>query len=123
MIVVYDSLTGNVERFVSKLGFPSIKITKGLKIEEPFVLITYTIGFGQVPSTVMDFLYENGDYLKAVAGSGNMNWGNYFCGAADVISQKFNIPVIHKFELSGTNKDVEKVQQEVKNIVKCSKLH
>lgn len=117
MLVVYDSLTGNVQKFVNKLNVPTIRITEGLRVTEPFILITYTIGFGQVPNTVVNFLNDNSSNLIAVAGSGNMNWGAHFCGAVDIIAKKYNVPIILKFELSGTSKDVEKFMQEVKRIV------
>ncbi|MNH66476.1 putative NrdI-like protein [compost metagenome] len=119
LIVVYDSLTGNVQRFVSKLDLPSVKITSGLSVDEPFILVTYTIGFGEIPKTINEFLNSgyHAHYLKGVAGSGNMVWGDKYCGAAVAISKIFNVPLIHKFELSGTQKDIEKFQQEVNKIV------
>lgn len=118
LIVVYDSLTGNVERFIRKLnGLECIKISEDLEIKEPFVLLTYTIGFGEVPKSVSRFLTTNNQYLKGVAGSGNMNWGAFYCGAAERVSNKYNVPLIYKFELSGTPEDVEQFTQEVKSIV------
>ncbi|MFB5758925.1 class Ib ribonucleoside-diphosphate reductase assembly flavoprotein NrdI [Paenibacillus medicaginis] len=117
MLVVYDSLTGNIQRFVNKLDFKKVKIHNNLLIDDPFVLITYTIGFGEVPENVRDFLLSNHKHLKGVAASGNRNWGAYFCKAADLLSAQYNVPVIHKFELSGTKKDIDIFTQEVNNIV------
>ncbi|WP_431785926.1 class Ib ribonucleoside-diphosphate reductase assembly flavoprotein NrdI [Paenibacillus lactis] len=119
MLIVYDSLTGNVQKFVNKINMKNIKLTDSLIIDEPFILITYTIGFGEVPVSVKRFL-ESGyhrNYLKGVAGSGNKNWGSRFCKAAHTISQEYGVPLIHTFELSGTENDIEKFLQEVKNIV------
>lgn len=117
VLVVYDSMTGNVQRFVNKLDkFNSIKIRDDLFIDEPFVLITYTTGFGQVPDSVAKFLNQNYTNLKAVAASGNKNWGSYFANSGDVISKTFNVPLILKFEMSGTSEDANKFMQEVKRI-------
>lgn len=107
MLVVWSSKTGNVKRFISKLGIKNIELQDYLIINEPFVIITYTTGFGLVPQKVIDFLENNHFYLRGVASSGNRNWHNNFALAADKISQKYGVPIIHKFELSGTNKDVE----------------
>nr|WP_245864492.1 class Ib ribonucleoside-diphosphate reductase assembly flavoprotein NrdI [Paenibacillus donghaensis] len=95
----------------------SIKITPDLIVHEPFVLITYTTGFGEVPKSVDRFLSLNNKNIKGVIGSGNMNWGKFFCGAAETISKQYEVPLLHKFELSGNKKDVEKIKQEALNIV------
>ncbi|MFS1518641.1 class Ib ribonucleoside-diphosphate reductase assembly flavoprotein NrdI [Bacillus sp. SCS-151] len=119
MLIVYDTLTGNVERFVSKLiEINCIKIKKNMSIKEPFILVTYTTGFGQIPESTVDFLKHNHKWLKGVASSGNLNWGKYFGNAAKLISDKFNVPLILKFELSGTEQDIDKFIQEVNRIEK-----
>ncbi|OME55576.1 ribonucleotide reductase assembly protein NrdI [Paenibacillus odorifer] len=117
LLIIYDSLTGNVQRFIEKLDMRSIKITPELFIDEPFVLITYTIGFGEVPKSIKRFLESNHRYLRGTIGSGNRNWGKFYCGAAETISMQYDVPLLHKFELSGNVNDVEKIKQEVLNIV------
>lgn len=107
MLVVYDSRTGNVERFVRKLGMPALRLQENTTVDEPYVLVTYTTGYGQVPDKVVSFLNRNGRYLRGVAASGNRNWGNSFAGSADRISGEFSVPVVGKFELSGTGRDVQ----------------
>jgi len=117
VLIVYDSLTGNVERFIKKLGdVQSIKIEDGLIVDEKFILITYTIGFGEVPPTVEDFLWDNHENLIGVAASGNKIWGDNFTKSSEIISEEWNVPIIHRFELSGTKKDVEYFLQEAKRI-------
>lgn len=113
MLIVYDSLTGNVRRFIEKLEYKSMKIHDNLIINEPYILVTYTIGFGEIPQSTTSFLANNYKYLMGVASSGNMNWGSNFAKAADKIAELHNVPVIMKFELAGTDKDVEKIKQEV----------
>lgn len=119
MLIVYASKTGKVKSFINKLGMRAVEIQDGLKVQEPFVLITYTIGFGQVPEEVQSFLKGNHTYLRAVISSGNRNWGSNFGKAADIISQSYrladgsNVPLLHKFEMAGTNKDVEIVRNRI----------
>lgn len=113
MLIAYVSRTGNVKKFVSKLGLPAVRIDESTTVEEPFVLITYTTGFGQVPPAVDAFLKKNRTYLRGVSASGNRNWGQSFAGSADTLSQRYEVPVICKFELSGTSRDVEQFMREV----------
>lgn len=53
MLITYESMTGNVRRFVRKLEqktkIKTMEITEDLKVNEPFIHITYTIKFGQIP--------------------------------------------------------------------------
>lgn len=116
MLIVYDSLTGNTRRFIKKLHMLSIQLEESMNINEEFVLITYTTGFGNVPLKVERFLENNYEYLKGVSASGNRNWGDSFCASAESISRKYKVPIISKFELSGTNKDVENFKEGVKNL-------
>lgn len=116
MIIAYDSKTGNVQKFVNKLNMRSIKITEDLILNEKFILITYTTGFGQVPDKVMKFLKNNYHNMVAVAASGNLNWGDNYCKSADIISELYGVPVLYKFELQGTDKDVENFKKRVMEI-------
>ncbi|MGR3287980.1 class Ib ribonucleoside-diphosphate reductase assembly flavoprotein NrdI [Bacillus sonorensis] len=111
MLIAYYSLAGNVRRFVSKTGLPAVEIKSDLMLTEPFVLVTGTYGFGQVASTVWEFLADNGDLMTGVAASGNKNWGSNFAKAADLIAEEYGVPIVHKFELSGTTEDVAKVRE------------
>ncbi|SDT13718.1 protein involved in ribonucleotide reduction [Paenibacillaceae bacterium GAS479] len=113
MLIAYTSRTGNVRKFVSKLGYPAVQINESTTVEEPFVLVTYTTGFGEVPPAVDAFLEKNRDYLRGVSASGNRNWGTCFAGSADKVSERYEVPVVCKFELSGTTRDVEQFMREV----------
>lgn len=113
MLIAYDSRTGNVKRFVSKLNMPAVKIEEEMTVDEPFVLVTYTTGFGQAPEKTLSFLKRNSEKLIGVCASGNRNWGEGFARSADRISDMYGVPVLAKFELAGTSKDVEKFVQEV----------
>lgn len=117
MLVVFDSKTGNVKRFVNKLNMNVMQITDDLLIDEPFVLITYTTGVGQVPEATQRFLERNSHHMQAVAVSGNTNWGMRYGLAGDQIAEQYEVPLMMKFELSGMKKDVERFIQEVDHIV------
>jgi protein involved in ribonucleotide reduction len=111
--VYYDSLTGNVRRFVERLPFEAVSIAEVEEVSSPFILVTYTTGFGNVPTSTAEFLRKHGDKLIGVASSGNRNWGNNFGKAADKIAQQYNVPILLKFELSGTNDDIKTLTERV----------
>lgn len=113
MLIVYDSKTGNVKRFVGKLNMPAVSLDTDMTIDEPFVLVTYTTGFGQAPEKTLSFLKRNHARMLGVSASGNRNWGEGFARSADRIAAMYRVPVLSKFELSGTAKDVERFMQEV----------
>ena len=94
MLVAYDSMTGNVKRFIHKLNMPAV----------------------QIGERVLEFLERNNEKLKGVSASGNRNWGDMFGASADKISAKYEVPIVSKFELSGTNNDVEYFKERVREI-------
>lgn len=114
MIIVYASKTGNVKRFINKLE-TNVKAHNVKDIDvvnEPFVLVTYTSGFGKVPKEVVSFLELNHKYLIGVASSGNKNWGliemgGTYAKSGDVISEMYSVPLLHKFENSGFPSDMK----------------
>uniref|UniRef100_A0AB39C7D4 Ribonucleotide reductase n=1 Tax=Bacillus phage KoopaTroopa TaxID=3234046 RepID=A0AB39C7D4_9CAUD len=117
-IVVFDSFTGNVKRFIEKTGLKAVQIKEGLIVREPFVLVTYTTGFGKVSESTAKFL-NRGNFMnmKAVASSGNMNWGiDLFAKSGDIISQKYNVPLLLKFENDGMKSDVEEFLHKMKGL-------
>ncbi|MCS4486411.1 class Ib ribonucleoside-diphosphate reductase assembly flavoprotein NrdI [Staphylococcus americanisciuri] len=119
MKVVFYSFTGNVRRFLKRTELEDLyEITEANasdKVEEPFILVTGTIGFGEVPAPVEQFLKTNQAGLKGVAASGNRNWGNNFAKAGVIISQAYDVPLLMKFELHGTLKDTMEFKEKVVN--------
>lgn len=114
MLIVFASRTGNVRRLVSNIQrYEVCHISEYDKTLGAYVLITYTTGFGEVPAEVQKFLDENAENMKAVIASGNRNWGRAFCRSADTISRKYNVPVLHKFEMAGSERDVEIIEERV----------
>jgi nrdI protein len=122
MFVYYDSKTGNVQRFIDKIKkerpeWSFVKISGDMEILENGHLVTFTTNFGEIPDTTEKFLKNenNRKYIKSVSSSGNMNWGTLFGKAADNIEEKYGIPVLMKFELSGTHVQVEYFINSIEN--------
>ena len=117
MKVVYFSFSGNVRRFIKRSELTDVmEITKDNckdVINEPYILVTGTIGFGEVPQEVQSFLEVNHLNLRAVAASGNRNWGQNFAKAGRTIYESYNVPLLMKFEVQGTNKDVIEFKNKV----------
>ncbi len=114
IFVYYDSKTGNVQRFIDKVRkerpeWSYIKIDDSMEIENEGHLVTYTTNFGEVSSVTTEFLKKgnNSSCIKSVSSSGNMNWGTMYAVAADKINDEYGIPVLMKFELSGTSLQVK----------------
>ncbi|WP_436855082.1 class Ib ribonucleoside-diphosphate reductase assembly flavoprotein NrdI [Staphylococcus caeli] len=117
MKVVYYSFSGNVRRFINKTELADVmEITQNNcaeKIDVPFILVTGTIGFGEVPQPVQSFLDVNHDLLRGVAASGNRNWGQNFAKAGRSISEKYQVPLLMKFEVQGTQSDISEFKDKV----------
>jgi protein involved in ribonucleotide reduction len=127
LIVYFSSTTRNTDRFVRKLGRPAARIPlrrqdPALTVDEPFVLICPTYGGGAsitgadsrpVPKQVIRFLNDpsNRALLRGVIASGNLNFGEDFCRAGDVIAAKCGVPYLYRFELMGTPTDVARVNE------------
>lgn len=116
MLIIYDTRTGSTRSFVKDCGFTNVKrISKDLIVEEPFVLVTYTTTLridgvkqnGLPPTSTMEFLKHNGEYLVGVAASGDRNWGKEnFAKSADYICERYNnAKLICKFQKRGTERD------------------
>jgi len=117
MLIVFYSETGNTEEFIEKTGLSSMEIITGSEeIDEQFVIVTPTIADGDVPDVVMDFLEDNKENVVAVAAGGSMAWEETYCLAADRISEKFNVPILLKFEDEGTDEDVAAFVAAVANL-------
>ena len=115
MKVVYASRTGNVETMIGKLGIEAEKIETGDElVDEPFILITYTDGYGEVPFEVTAFLGNNAANLKGVIASGDTAYGEAFCKSGDVIAEEYGVPYLYHFENDGNDEDVEKILELVK---------
>lgn len=120
MLIVYDTMTGNTRKFVHKLPYECCHISEYDGIS-PFILVTYTINFGQIPTNTEEFLKVHHNKMIAVSSSGNKNWGGYYGISANKIATKYNVPIISKFELQGTNKDISHFIERVDEVVKMDR--
>ena len=68
-----------------------------------------------MPRQVIRFLNDphNRQLIRGVIAAGNRNFGEAFARAGDVISQKCGVPYLYRFELMGTQQDVENVRKGV----------
>lgn len=107
MKYVYASRTGNVEALVASLGLDAMRIDDGSEVmDEDYVLLTYTDGYGDVPAEVDAFLASNGSHIKGVVASGELSYGEAYGLAGDKIAEQYNCPLLYKLEDSGTDEDV-----------------
>ena len=124
-IVYFSNYSGNTKRFVEKLDGSHIRIpinwdpAHPVYVEREYVLMVPTYGGGSdksaIPRQVRKFLNipSNRVWLRGVVGLGNTNFGEHFCKAAEMISQKTGVPVIAKVEIFGTDDDVIKVNERL----------
>lgn len=124
MIAYFSNVSGFTRRFVEKLELPASRIpissveAGSFSISEPSVLLLPTYGANGrdfVPKQVIKFLNveANRNLITGVIGSGNVNFLDDYCKAADIVSAKLGVPVLYRFELSGTPDDIDNVQKEL----------
>ncbi|UXU70541.1 class Ib ribonucleoside-diphosphate reductase assembly flavoprotein NrdI [Mammaliicoccus sciuri] len=80
-----------------------------------YILITPTYNFGEVPEEVNAFLENHNKDMIAVMSAGNRNWGQNFAKSGETISKKYNVELIGKFEMMGTQSDVEVLKVYIKD--------
>lgn len=122
-LVFFSSVSENTLRFVERLGRTAVRIPLRPRIEgmirvcRPFVLVVPTYGGGEqagaVPKQVIAFLNDpaNRALLRGVITAGNTNFGEHYCLAGPVISRKCGVPELYRFELLGTQRDIERVNE------------
>lgn len=91
----------------------------------PYILFLATYsnnkGEGAIAPQILKFLEykENAKFLKGIVGSGNMNFGRNYCLAAEIVSQRYNVPVLYRFELLGMREDVEAVKEIIQDLIEA----
>lgn len=128
-VVYFSSVSENTHRFVHKLGLRALRIPlrpkrEGmLHVTEPYVLIVPTYGGGNMrsalPVQVRAFLNvpANRELLRGVITAGNTNFGEAYCCAGRIISEKCGVPELYRFELLGTDHDVEVVKKGLREFI------
>lgn len=88
---------------------------------DPFILFVPTYGGGSdghaIPRQVRRFLNipENRNLIQGVVGLGNINFGDHYCKAADLVSRKTGVPVLARVEIFGTQEDVSNIREKLKH--------
>ena len=133
-LVYFSTKSGNTRRFVEKLGIPAARIPLSrdegtLRVERPYVLVVPTYGDGDprtaVPSPVIRFLNDehNRALIRGVIAGGNTNFGAAYGLAGRVIAHKCQVPMLYRFELTGTPEDVAAVRQRLAPLLQTELSH
>ncbi|MEN9736356.1 MAG: class Ib ribonucleoside-diphosphate reductase assembly flavoprotein NrdI [Actinomycetota bacterium] len=124
-VVYFSSVSENTKRFVDKLGIPNFRIPLPLNEASAFthdrdaVLVIPTYGGGNesstVPKQVIKFLNnpENRKHIKAVIAGGNTNFGAHYCRAGEIVASKLGVPMIYRFEITGTPEEVTEARERI----------
>lgn len=113
MLVIYDSLTGQSKKLALSVDENAISIKDVDEIHEPCLLITRSIGFGNITNSTREFVERNFAKIKGIAVSGNRNWGSNYGAAGDKLAKEYGLNLILKFEASGMLEDVELLKRWV----------
>lgn len=124
-IVYFSNYSENTKRLVEKISGTATRIpidwdsNNPTTVNSEYVLIVPTYGGGSeksaIPRQVRHFLNieQNRNLLRGVIGTGNTNFGEHFCKAANMISSKTGVPVIARVEIFGTDEDVYKIKERL----------
>ena len=125
-IVYFSNYSGNTKRFVEKLTNNARRIpidytadADTVGVHAPYILVVPTYGGGSeksaIPRQVRAFLNvpENRKLLRGVIGTGNTNFGEHYCKAAELISAKTGVPILARVEILGTPEDIEKITERL----------
>ena len=124
-VVYFSSVSENTKRFVDKLEAKAVRIPIRTEEAAEFVhdrdsvLVLPTYGGGNdnstVPKQVVKFLNnpDNRKHIKAVIAGGNTNFGSHFGKAGDIVADKLGVPVLYRFEITGTPEDVVEVKERL----------
>jgi len=123
LLVYFSSSSENTHRFIERVGLPAVRIPlnerERIRVDEPYILVVPSYGgggtAGAVPRQAIRFLNDphNRGLIRGVIAAGNRNFGEAYGRAGDVVSQKCGVPFLYRFELMGTQQDVENVRKGV----------
>ncbi|MGK0735718.1 class Ib ribonucleoside-diphosphate reductase assembly flavoprotein NrdI [Yokenella regensburgei] len=122
-LVYFSSSSENTLRFIERLGLPAVRIPlnerERIQVDEPYILVVPSYGggglAGAVPRQVIRFLNDphNRALIRGIIASGNRNFGEAYALAGDVIAKKCQVPFLWRFELMGTQHDIDSVRKGV----------
>ena len=110
-LVYFSSSSENTQRFIERLGLPAVRIPlnerERIQVDESYILIVPSYGGGGTAGAVPR------QVIRGVIASGNRNFGEAYGRAGDVIARKCGVPWLYRFELMGTQSDIENVRKGV----------
>jgi protein involved in ribonucleotide reduction len=124
-LVYFSNYSGNTQRFVEKINGTATRIpidwhsSSPVTVDREYVLVVPTYGGGSeksaIPRQVRYFLNieQNRNLLRGVIGTGNTNFGDNYCKAAEMISNKTGVPLVARVEIFGTEHDVQTVKERL----------
>lgn len=115
LIYYWSSGSAGTHRFAKKLTTTTLPIGH-FDTESHFIILTPTYGSPKVPHIppqVTEFLNRNQKHLVGVIGTGNRNFGDYYCQAAKEIRDQYSVPLLRRVELFGNEEDVKHVDQGI----------
>lgn len=145
--ILYISIEGNTRSFVQRLTTfaaqqhtlnhdnPTLTAkeiteqTMPAKETEPFIAMIPTYldggngfdsGFTEIMTTPLgEYIAENdnAEQCVGVIGSGNKNFNEQYCLTARKYANKFNAPFLADYELRGTDRDVQKIYETIRDKV------
>ena len=108
LIVYWSSNSGGTRRVAEALNTDTVELAD-YHGTSPYVLLSPTYDQprgGFTPKPVQQFLEEYAHLMVGVIGSGNRNFGEKYCQAAYDISKQFNVPVLWRIEIMGSQEDL-----------------
>lgn len=88
-----------------------------IPMNEPYIIVTPTYD-KEMTDILNDFIEteNNRQFLKGVAGGGNLNFNELFVFTAKDISRDYDVPLLHSFEFQGNEKDVKRLKKAVDDL-------
>ena len=108
LIVYWSSNSGGTRRVAEALDTDTVELSDydGTSL---YVLACPTYDRprgGFTPKPVQTFLDKHAANMVGVIGVGNRSFGDKFCMAAHDISKQFNVPVLWRIEIMGSQEDL-----------------
>ena len=116
LIIYWSSNSGGTRRVAEALATKTAELSD-YDGTSPYVLLTPTYDQprgGFTPKPVQTFLNEHAHFMVGVIGLGNRSFGDKFCMGAHDISKQFNVPVLWRIEIMGSEDDYRTIDGGMK---------
>ena len=116
LIVYWSSNSGGTRRVAEALNTDTVELAD-YDGKSPYVLACPTYDQprgGFTPRQVQQFLEEHAHLMVGVLGLGNRNFGEKYCQAAHDISKEFDVPVLWRIDIMGSEDDYRTIDGGMK---------